>query len=340
MKQTSLAIVVLSVLLWEPIVHADDVALLSADKIPLPKTGVYSYELQLEKYLGYSKNLDALVFAEESSTDGIGGNPDMYYRAYALTSGKQIKSIQADFNLFARADYNGENDAKFAAERKAMKFAAERELAKWGVRNDSMQLDSTFKGLVRDLREPGKAEANDEMSSQNFAQRVYIQDAGSTWIRPLADVHAGVLTATKVFSVKDNSYLILGFERPPVMEFDSSGHRYVVVLPEPYAQIHNEAGFALYKAKNYRMALDRFMVATRIWPQHATALYNSACCAALTKDTLLCSTTLKQLRALADKGNTQARDYLKKVAGDSDFNSVRSNPDFSASYTQLMKGLR
>lgn len=87
----------------------------------------------------------------------------------------------------------------------------------------------------------------------------------------------------------------------------------------------NTRGFRYYQAEEYEMALPYFSAALKRNPGHVKALYNSACMFAMLGRTDDAITMLGRLAAMDDP---EARRRIRKVATDSDFDSVRDEPVF------------
>jgi tetratricopeptide (TPR) repeat protein len=87
----------------------------------------------------------------------------------------------------------------------------------------------------------------------------------------------------------------------------------------------NTRGFRFYQAKAYDMALPYFSAALKRDPGHVKALYNSACMFAILGRT---EDAITMLRRLAVMDDPEARNRIRKVATDSDFDGVRGEPEF------------
>lgn len=91
------------------------------------------------------------------------------------------------------------------------------------------------------------------------------------------------------------------------------------------AQRIRAQAYSAYKKRDYRKALALLEQALERDPAYVQAIYDAACCFALIGDR---DNAIEYLMRLADIGDKEAMDRLRKARTDKDFNSVREEPDF------------
>ncbi len=91
------------------------------------------------------------------------------------------------------------------------------------------------------------------------------------------------------------------------------------------AQKVRARAYKAYKKRDYRGALELLAQALERDPAYVQALYDAACCHALLGDT---DNAVEYLLRLADIGDKEAMERLRKARKDKDFDGIRDEPGF------------
>ncbi|OHD56663.1 MAG: hypothetical protein A2Y33_13150 [Spirochaetes bacterium GWF1_51_8] len=100
---------------------------------------------------------------------------------------------------------------------------------------------------------------------------------------------------------------------------------FLVLNSYDMSRFYNGVGYRFYKMKQYKKALDRFLMALSFDSQFVLALYNTACMYALMKNPVKSVEYLWELRKL---GSKEAWEKLSQLQKDPDFNAIRKTDTF------------